>query len=78
MEGKLNYEHAVQLIQKASTICLVNTLFESIFVAGMQRCFLLFYRILQVTYIFPSNITIFMEHEDNFDKSSLKFLASIR
>ena len=37
-----------------------------------------FFRILQVIYIFQSNITIFMEHDDNFDKSSLKFLASIR
>ena len=37
-----------------------------------------FFRILQVIYFFPSNITIFIEHDDNFDKSSLKFLASIR
>ena len=37
-----------------------------------------FFRILQVIYIFASNITIFIEHDDSFDKSSLKFLASIR
>ena len=37
-----------------------------------------FFRILEVIYIFPSNITIVIEHDDNFDKSSLKFLASIR
>ena len=37
-----------------------------------------FFRILQVIYIFPSNITIFIEHDDNFDKSSLKFLAWVR
>ena len=37
-----------------------------------------FFRIMQVIYIFPSNITIFMERDDNFDKSLLKFLASIR
>ena len=37
-----------------------------------------FFRILQVIYIFPSSITIVIEHDDNFDKSSLKFLASIR
>ena len=37
-----------------------------------------FFRILQVIYIFPSNITIVIEHDDNFDKSSLKFLASMR
>ena len=37
-----------------------------------------FFRILQIIHIFPSNITIVIEHDDNFDKSSLKFLALIR
>ena len=75
MEGKLNYEDAVQLQRKEFTI--IDALLRGIFVAGMQRYFLLF-RILKAIYIFLSNITIVNEHDDNFDKSSLKFLASIR
>ena len=34
------------------------------------------FRILPAIYIFLSNMTIAIKHDDNFDKSSLKFLAS--
>ena len=79
MEGKLNYEHAVQLLRKAFTIIDV-LLIHFLRVYLLLECkdtFKLF-RILQAIYIFLSNITIVIEHDDNFDKSSLKFLASIR
>ena len=45
--------------------------------AGMQRYFQLVYDSVSYIHIL-SNITIVIEHDDNFDKSSLKFLASIR
>ena len=78
-QGKLNYEHAVQLLRKAFTIIDV-LLIHFLRVYLLLECkdtFNLF-RILQAIYIFLSNITIVIEHDDNFDKSSLKFLASIR
>ena len=79
MEGKLNYEHAVQLLRKAFAIIDV-LLIHFLRVYLLLECKDTFNlcRILQAIYIFLSNITIVIEHDDNFDKSSLKFLASIR
>ena len=79
MEGKLNYEHAVQLLPKAFTI-IDALLIRFLRVYLLLECkdTFYFFRILQAIYIFLSNITIVIEHDDNFDKSSLKFLASIR
>ena len=79
MEGKLDFEHSVQLLRKAFTIIDV-LLIHFLRVYLLLECkgtFNLF-RILQAIYIFLSNITIVIEHDDNFDKSSLKFLALIR
>ena len=98
MEGKLNYEYAVQLLPKAFTINDKHTLYKTgksklkvmkikkILLIHFLKVYLLleckdtfyFFKILQAIYMFLSNITIVIEHDDNFDKSSLKFLASIR
>ena len=51
---------------------LLNTLSEGTFVAGMQRYFV-FFSLLQAVKRFLSNITIVVEHDDSFDKSSLTF-----
>ena len=62
------------LLRKAFTIiaALLNTLSEGTFVAGMQWYFV-FFSLLQAVNRFLSNITIVIEHDDNFDKSSLTF-----
>ena len=81
MEGKLNYEHAVQLLRKAFTIIdALPLLIHFLRVYLLLECkdTFNFFKILQAKYIFLSNITIVIQHDDNFDKSSLKFLASIR
>ena len=78
MEGKLNYEHAVQLLRKAFTIIDVLLIhFSRVYLLLERKDTLNLFRILQAIYMFLSNITIVIEHDDNFDKSSLKFLASI-
>ena len=78
MEGKLNYEHAVQLLRKAFTIMDVLPIhFLRVYLLLECKDTLNLLRILQTIKIFLSNITIVIEHDDNFDKSSLKFLASI-
>ena len=79
MEGKLNYEYAVQLLPKAFTIIdalLIH--FLKVYLLLECKDTFYFFKILQAIYMFLSNITIVIEHDDNFDKSSLKFLASIR
>ena len=74
MEGKLNYEHAVQLLRKAFTIidALLIHLLRVYLLLECKDTFNLF-RILQAVYIFLSNITVVIEQDDNFDKSSQVF-----
>ena len=62
------------LLRKAFTIIasLLNTFSEGTFLAGMQRYFVLF-SLLQAVNRFLSHITIVIEHDDSFDKSSLTF-----
>ena len=64
------------LLRKAFTIiaALLNTVSEGTFVAGMQTLrYFVFFSLLQAVNRFLSNITIVIEHDDNFDKSSLTF-----
>ena len=69
MEGKLNCEHAVQLVRKAFTIIdalLIH--FLRVYLLLERKDNFYFFRILQAIYIFLSNITIVIELDDNFDK----------